>query len=266
MHPTPLQPLSSSHQQVLKFIIFVLICILAQIELILHLFVHVHFPPNNYHLFTMSKARPALPFADYQRVFRVIKTVLDGVEANTPNACVFFSIVGATILQEIYKKKCVPIAGAAIFALDDGHQNTILTFGRINAGQLQGSKQSFHCWILCENQVIDFMAPIFRESLHSGGFPINCARKMFQKPLAEMVPDHTDVSLPGHFYLEANLELTREILHNFGSRVSNRDLTDVCLHWYKKPPKTIQKNLAMASDDGSLMNMKLSELELIGAW
>lgn len=95
---------------------------------------------------------------------------------------------------------------------------------------------------------------------------MNCSRKMFPKALAEMVPDHTDVSLPGDFYLEVNLELTREILHNFGLRVSNRDITEVCLHWYKKPPKTIQQNLAMASDDGSLTNMKLNQLELVGAW
>jgi hypothetical protein len=213
----------------------------------------------------MPAFRPPIPLSDYQRVFRVIKTVLDGAGANTPHACIFFSVAGAMILQHIYNKKCMPVAGAAFFATD-GTKDAVLAFGSILDGQVSSTDESFHCWIQCDGYIVDFMAPIFRESFHSGGFPINCSRKMFQKPVESMLPDHTYLSNPGDFYLEPNVSLTRELLQRFSSRNDNRDLVNICLHWYVKPPKAIPREFAMTSSDGGPVNMTLSPHTLVGAW
>jgi len=214
----------------------------------------------------MPSVRPPLPLADYQRIFRVLNTVLDGVDANTARACVFFSVVGALLVEQVYKKRCQPVAGAAFYRVDD-EAGTILSFADQdqNHDDLSSGK-GFHCWVLCEDHIIDFMAPLFRESLQAAGVGGNCSRKMFQKPRSTMVDSPLLMRKPGDFYMLPNVDLTRQVLEKFFARNDAKDLADVCLHWYKKPPKEIPRQLSMRDNHGVQTDMTLSGLAITGAW
>ena len=56
------------------------------------------------------KTKPLIPLLDYLRIHAVIRSVLDSVDAHTAHACMFFSIAGAAILREFYKKDAVQLA------------------------------------------------------------------------------------------------------------------------------------------------------------
>lgn len=210
-------------------------------------------------------ARPPIPFADYQRIFRIIKTVLEGADADPAYSCIFFSVAGAILIEKIYKKKCQPIAGAALYAVDDG-ADTVLTFAKREGEYFSSARDAFHCWIQCDDYIIDFMAPVFRESLQAIGFKGDCSRKMFQKSRHAMADSPNDLCRPGDFYLEPNIDLTMETLERFFSRHDTGDLVNVCHHWYKKPPKDIPHQLSMKDNHGAIMNMTLSNITIVGAW
>jgi len=57
----------------------------------------------------MSKKSPELlPLLDYLRIHRVIRSVLDSCKADTAHACWYFSMTGAAILRQHYKRKLIP--------------------------------------------------------------------------------------------------------------------------------------------------------------
>jgi hypothetical protein len=209
---------------------------------------------------------PPIPLADYQRIFRVLKSVLDGADAKTAHACIFFSVAGAFLVEQVYKKRCQPIAGAAFYRVDD-QAGKVLSFvdRHANHDDLSSSK-GFHCWLLCDGYIVDFMAPLFRESLQAIGLTGNCSRKMFQKPLRAMTDSPLLMCKPGDFYMLPNVELTRKTLDEFYASDEANDLLNICMHWYKKPPKKIDRQLSMQSNDGEITHMTLSELSVVGAW
>jgi hypothetical protein len=214
----------------------------------------------------MTISRPPIPFADYQRIFRVLKSVLDEAGLNQDHACSFFSVVGAALVERVYKKRCQPVAGSALYKIDDD-SGTVLSFegSSENLQELIASKE-FHCWILCDSHIIDFMAPLFPESLQTVRPGAKCSRKMFQKPLSAMAESPLLLRQPGDFYLLPDVGLTRHILEEFASSTGNRDLVDVCAHWYKRPPKNISRQLSMQGNDGVITERRLSTLSLSGSW
>lgn len=162
----------------------------------------------------MTTSQKTLPLVDYERMFRVMKTVLAGVGANTPHACIFFSVTGARLLWNIYGKKCVPVVGAAFF-LTDSKIDPPLAFGTIDCGHASSNKSAFHCWIGYESMIIDFMPLLFRELLISAGFSGDCTRRMFEKPLSAMTQTYNWIRKPGDFHLTPNPTLTQEIISIF---------------------------------------------------
>jgi hypothetical protein len=207
-----------------------------------------------------------IPFPDYQRIFRVLKAVFDGANADPEQASVFFSVAGAFLMQQVYKRRCQPVAGEAFFRVDDADE-TILSFGeRDRHHDDNNAEKDFHCWILCEGHVIDFMAPLFRESLHQIGIPGNSSRKMFQKPLGAMSDSPLLMRKPGDFYMLPDVDLTRKTLAEVSLRKDTQDLLDTCLRWYRKPPQKMPSTMVMGRGDGGAVEMKLSGLSLTGVW
>lgn len=214
----------------------------------------------------MPIARPPLPLADYQRIFRVLKAVIDEAGADTAHACILYSVAGAALVEQIYKKRCQPVAGAAFYALDDSAR-TILSFcDQEERHNNLSSAKGFHCWILCEGYIIDFMAPVFRESLHAIGVKENCSRKMFQKPLESMADSRLLMRTPGDFFLLPNVELTRQILEEFHSHEANNELLKLCVQWYKKPPRSMPSQISIQNNTGLTSMLNLSDLSLTGVW
>ncbi|GAB3542899.1 DUF2026 domain-containing protein [Noviherbaspirillum agri] len=212
----------------------------------------------------MPTARPPLPLADYQRIFRVLKTVLDSADAAPAHPDVFFSMAGAFLVQQLYKKRCQPVAGAAFFRVDDD-AGTVLSFADKDHEDLS-SDRGFHCWILCEDYIIDFMAPLFRESLQAMGLSGSCSRKMFQKPRSAMSDSPLLMRNPGDFHMLPNVDLTSRVLSEFFANERNNDLVQTCAHWYRKPPKDIPRQATMTGNDGAVSHLTLSSLSLVGAW
>lgn len=216
--------------------------------------------------------QPPLPlsFADYQRLYRVIVTVLNSVDAHTAHACKFFAIAGAYILSKTHRLDASPRFGSAFYRVDD-KADFVMAFTDMEAfhrDELDSHPEAFHAWIECHGVVIDLLAPLFRENLLSlkPDSPIRLPRKMFQKPIGLMAETPFNLAREGDFYLLVNPLLTNEMIRDFLSRNSNKDLVEVCRYWYKPSPKTIQPQLKMGSDDGTQTLMRLDNTELVGKW
>lgn len=213
----------------------------------------------------MPIARPPLAPADYQRIVRVLKTVYDAAPEQLAPAALFFNIAGARLVEQVYKKRCQPIAGAAFYKLDDAAQ-TVLAFHDDKAQEHLSSRAGFHCWTLCEGFVIDFMAPLFREALQTGTPGAICSRKMFQKPLEAISDSRLQMRKPGDYFMLPNVALTQELLQEFLSRDLAGDWLEICAHWYRKPPAKMEQELALQRGDGGVVRLKLSEMAVDGIW
>ena len=214
----------------------------------------------------MNKLKPLIPFVDYCRIFQVIFSVLDG-RAITHRSCIFFSVAGAAILRQHYNLRAFPVAGGAVYSVNR-NDALVATFGVIEKNQLKSSSKAFHSWIQCEDYALDFMAPIFQENMLSSGFNSKIARRMFQKKLTEMSPNIflDGFNQEGDFFLAPSEIRTKEIINNFNSKLANSDLANICIHWYRRPPKKIDKILKMQNDLGEITSLKLHSPEVTGVW
>lgn len=221
----------------------------------------------------MKKSKPIplpLSFADYQRLYRVVVTVLNSVDAHTAHACKFFAIAGAYILSECHGLDASPRFGSAFYRVDE-RSDFVMAFTDMAAfenQELHSHPEAFHAWIECNGVVIDLLAPLFRENLLAlkPDSKLQLPRKMFQRPLAQMACSPFELTQEGDFFLGINPSLTNEMIQHFMSKHMNKDLVMVCKHWYKPSPKPILSQLEMGSDDGTVTLMKLDSTELIGKW
>jgi hypothetical protein len=210
----------------------------------------------------MPAPRPPIPLADYQRIFRVLQTV--GAEVDTAHRAVFFSVAGALIIEQFYKKRSYAVAGDAFYKLDD-EAGTVLSFAGVSENKNEG--KGHHCWIMCDDYIVDFTAPLFRESLQAIGLTGHCSRKMYQKPRSSLVDSPLLLRNPGDSYLLPDVDLTRRSLEKFNSVARNQDLVNICAHWYKKPPKDMHRQLSLEDNNtGATTQLTLSDLSLVGAW
>jgi len=212
----------------------------------------------------LRQPRTVIPLPDYERIFRVIYTVLD-TRANTPHACIFFALVGTAILEMHYKLKAQPFAGAAAYVVS-AETATVSTFGKLVADQLVSSRDTFHCWIECNGVAIDFMAPLFQESLKTYGHTLHVPRRMFQKLKTEMSPSLHEMCLEGAYFLLPNPALTNEIIQEFSADLTSTDLANVCTTWFRRPPKQLANNFRMRDDLGNVYPLELKGPQLSGVW
>jgi len=212
-----------------------------------------------------AQHRPLLPLADYQRIFRVIDSVLESVEANIPAASFFFSVTAAQILKKYYKLNAFPVAGAAFYQISK-EDSGALSFGVLGGEQVDSNIDAFHCWVQCEGVVLDFMAPVFQELLAAAGHAVSVPRQMFQKELSRMCVGPQSLTQAGDFFLESNLALTRDLLQQFMSKAALSNLSQVCLDWYRKPPKELDSDLVMQGAEGPGTSIKLNRVQVVAAW
>jgi hypothetical protein len=214
----------------------------------------------------MAKRNFVVPLFDYERIFRLICGALDS-RANTPHACVFFSIVGAALLEKHYKVPAMPIVGAAAYNVGiSGNACNVSTFGKMTDGILTSSSDAFHCWIEAKGTIIDFTAPLFQESMRNYGHDVVVPPKMFQKPKAEMSQSPLALQNEGDFYLNPNPELAQEIYQRFFNKAAAGDLANVVLHYYCRPPKPLPKNMGMRDDLGNTYMINLRGPRIMGVW
>lgn len=177
----------------------------------------------------------------------------------------FFSVTAAQILKKFYKMNAFPVAGAAFYLVSkDG--DGALSFGIIEEGKIDSNSDAFHCWVQCDGMALDFMAPVFQELLAAAGHRMMVPRWMFQKDLTRMCASTTALQLQGDFSLEPNLALTRDLLQQFMNKAALSNLSQVCLDWYRKPPKELDSDLVMQGAEGTGTSIKLSRLQVTGVW
>lgn len=208
----------------------------------------------------------AISLPEYDRVFRIVHSVSRSIDDRPGASCLFYNTVGALLLERSLGVRARPMVGAAFFYVDN-NSATALSFAELqDDGTCNGTQEGFHCWVETENHIVDFTAPVYREYLAKVGSSINIPRKMFQKEKSRMAPSHLDLLKEGDFYVQSNRELTRQSLERALRSPAIADLANICLSWFKRPPKKIQQSLTMINDLGELTKIELTPLSIVGAW
>jgi hypothetical protein len=163
------------------------------------------------------------------------------------------------------------VHGVHLSGLSAHHQDAVCnssdiaqTFNRPQEWYSSGAY--FHCWIESDGKVIDLMAPLFHESVRSAGRTESVARKMFQRPTVAMAQSPYELEKEGDFFLQPDPVLGVSLLNGFMSKLANGDLVKVCEYWYRPLPKAMQSTIQMGSDDGSIREIQLNPVSLVGAW
>lgn len=214
----------------------------------------------------MAKAKAAPPklqltLPEYGRIYEVIYSVLEG-RANTPFACMFFAAAGALILNKHYRIPARAVAGAFILCTDSAP--SVISIAKNEDGMITSARDGFHMWVQTETHVIDFMAPIFNESIAGKGYP-SVPRKMFQRPLSAEAESIDGLHMPGDYFTMPNIELTDELVDSLFDRAGNVDLLNAVDRWFEKHPKKMD-DLCLMDDLGKIHPLNLSAPAVSGAW
>lgn len=208
--------------------------------------------------------RPLIALADFERIFRTIHGVLLNEKGDLARACLFFGVIAASILRTRYRLEAAVVCGFAAYKVDE--KDDVLVLGTQKDGFIESESNGFHCWVQCNNWVLDFTSPLFQEMFALCGLEKKCGRRMFQKPESEMCESLSELSKPGHFLYGGNQELTNQLVDGFFSRQAYKDILNICLQWYKPMPKRMQEVIGVGDSKGNIMQTRLSPIQLTGAW
>lgn len=212
-----------------------------------------------------KRQRPVLTLKTYETMFRVLHVISASVGNETGRACLFYNVIGSNLIRHHLRRNAIPVMGAALFRVDDD-TDSILTLAHMEKDGPIGTPEAFHCWIECDGYAVDFTAPVFRESLANAGKTLPIPRKMFQRRSKDAASSWMDLRKEGDFWLRPSPELTMTLLDRFRATPAPSDLSNICLKWFQKPPKTTPQTFAMTNDLGEVTEMKLSPLRLSGGW
>jgi hypothetical protein len=204
-----------------------------------------------------------LSLLDYQRIYQVIFSVLEASEvAVTHRACIFFAIVGAKILREHYNIPATISAGCMALMVDESRANVVI-YGRNENGHFVNDKNAFHAWVECNGWLIDFMSPIMGISLQHDGIRWPVPRRMLQKSLEDQKITLGEVQHIGEFFVSHDHALTESLIED--QSVQFFDLMNVCLAWYRRPPKPL-KDIGLADSHGPTKKLVLRAPSIDGVW
>lgn len=203
--------------------------------------------------------------ADYDRIHRVIRAVLDGAGAKTSFACQFFALAGAVLLDKWHSLEPSVQVGAALFGVG-GSPPGVLAFARFEDGLLHSDRNSFHAWIELQDWAIDFMAPVFPENAAARGISLHVPRLRFQRSIASMVQELKDLEQSGSFALEANPELRESIMTPVIEREATLHMLEQCSNWYRPSPAVLPDEFAIVDFRGRPATLALAPYEIGGDW
>lgn len=214
----------------------------------------------------MSKKSPELiPLLDYLRIHRVIRSVLDSCQADAAHACWYFSMAGAAILRQHYRREAHPLAGAMCL-MTDVEDSKVMCFATIEDGEAHSSPSAFHAMVACDGYLIDFMSPIFPETAKSSHHAFTPPAKSFQRKFDTMNPSPMELEQAGDFFFDPNPVLTDKLVRKV---LESRFLSDVingCCDWYRRPPKTIHPTITVGDEKSQMTTVKLKDVSVVGSW
>ncbi len=208
---------------------------------------------------------PLIPLEDYCRIFQTIYSVLLNEKARIYHSCIWFSLIGAAILDEHYKLNPKVFMGIAAYMVDDSSQS-VLTFAEKNGDRLVCSESGFHSWIKANDVIIDFTSPLFPTMIKSPDGKSLCKSKMFQRNIETMVASPRELAVTGDFFMSPDAKLTNDLVDDFIAIPLNMDLLNICSNWYRRPPSEMPKKIGITDGRGSINNLHLQHFEVSCAW
>jgi hypothetical protein len=205
-----------------------------------------------------------IPFIDYKRIYSTITSVLSNEECEIDHSCLYFSILGARILQVHYNLDPKVYMGLAAFKIGESVDD-ILFYAEQEESSLVCTENGFHSWVIVDDWVIDFTAPRFNKLLKRKSNRDYGPPKMFQKRINDMVPDPNELNNIGDFFLNIDYEITDKFFNKFVSHPMNNDLLEISTKWYRKPPRKM-KDIGIGDGKGALNKVSLQNHSLVGSW
>jgi len=207
-----------------------------------------------------------LTLKQYQRVYKVIHSIVEHLGKDPAVACMYFSSFGAYILKKHFNINAEIKSGYAAYQV--GNDGKVICFGHLDEeGKFSNKSVSFHCWIEAEGWLIDFMAPNFPRMYDENGVKVNfilpCC--MLQKPLSEMSSSISKLHKTGDFYLETDLNSAQERFSDLRDQ-RNGYFAELCVDWYVKPPRNILKQINVLDQKGKEMIIELRGSKVTGKW
>lgn len=205
-----------------------------------------------------------LPHADYERITRAIKAILDSENAATAHSCQFFALIGSAILFTHYQIPATPMFGAAFVLLDETSRD-ILTYGRLDGDDADSDPDHYHAWVDAGEFVIDFMAPLYGDAMRTKGYMKDVPRWMMQRPKSTLADHHHELQRQGDCHLLANPALSQYMVQYFLKEPMYRDLIEITTRWYRKPPEAMMP-FQTQSASGKVRHVSLDQLSVTGSW
>lgn len=202
--------------------------------------------------------------ADYERIHLTIKAVLDSEDAKTAHSCSFFALMGAGILFAHYGIRARPVFGAA-FLLLDGVSRNILSYGRVDANIIGSDENNYHAWLDTGDYVIDFMAPLYGDAMRAKGDVVAVPHRMLQRQRSAVVTSTANLKQRGDLYLLPNPVLSQDMVKYYVEERVYRDLIEMAIQWYCKPPAMMAPIQSQGSD-GTLRTLVLGTSVIEGVW
>jgi hypothetical protein len=206
-----------------------------------------------------NQTKTPLTAQEYERVYQVIHAVLED-RANTPHACMFFAIAGSFILNKYHGIAARPVAGAFLLCVDS--TPSVLSIGKNEGSTIGWDQDNFHMWVQTQHHVVDFIAPIFLESVQAR---LDVPRRMFQRRLDSESPSINELSSPGDFYSFPDPELSKRFVDTFMDRPSHVDLLLAIDAWYT-PHHTPLAAMALLDNYGKVEPLRIVAPRVDGAW
>lgn len=205
------------------------------------------------------RAQAPLTAQEYERIYQVIHAVLED-RANTPHACMFFAIAGSFILNKHHGIAARPVAGAFLLCVDS--TPSVLSIGKSEGNLISSDQNNFHMWVQTQNHVIDFMSPIFLESVQAR---LDVPRRMFQRRQDSESPSIDDLSSHGDFFTLPDPDLSEHFVDAFMDRPSHVDLLLAVDAWYKPHPTPLE-SMALLDNYGKVEQLKVVAPKVDGGW
>lgn len=204
---------------------------------------------------------PPVPLSDFERISQSVLGILVAEKANITASCLFFGIIGESILNRHYKLEARAVVGSAAFNLGAAKP---IAFANPEGDPVTVGEENFHCWVEANGWFLDFSSIVFPEIIASlGGQP--CPRLMFQKPLVKSSLAMSELQSQGAFYCRPDHARTQEAIAGFRSKLAYSDLAEICTDWYRKPPKQMAP-IGLGDQHGNTKPAFLSPVKFDGVW
>ena len=208
----------------------------------------------------------AITLSEYDRIFRVVHSVSEGLDDRVGASCLFYNTIGALLIENSLKVKAWPVMGAAFFRVNDA-TDTVLSFSAFDENDICISNpDAFHCWVETQDHVIDFTAPVYQKYFDKMGMGVKLPNKMFQKKKTTMSPSWRELYKEGDYFIQEDRPLTTSLRLKALETPAISDLANVCLYWFKRPPKKISESMSIMNDLGEVVEVNLATLPIIGSW